>query len=112
MTFQSPRSAAATLSRELSQEWAGTWPQSLGIGSSTVTEMFLGAASTGPLLGETLLQRGRMGQSRNPSEVRGQEKQLHLRQNSGGRCCLGLGHRLCKSGEWKEAEDKGQVRDC
>ena len=93
-------------------EPAGTRLQFLGTGSSTVLQTFLSAAGTRPLFRETLLQRGRMGQSHGPSEVRGQEKQPHLRQNSGGRCCLGLGHRLCKSGKWTEAEDTGRVRHC
>ena len=42
------------LSRELFLGWAGTWPQSLGIGSSTIPQTFLGEAGTQPLLGETL----------------------------------------------------------
>ena len=51
-------------------------------------------------------QRGRVSQSHSCSEVRGREKQPHLRQNSGGRYCLGLGHRLCRSEEWTGMEDK------
>ena len=35
-----------------------------------------------------------------------------LETNSGERYCLRLGHGLCKSGGWMEAEDKGLVRDC
>ena len=57
-------------------------------------------------------QRGRMGQSCSPSEVRGQGKWPHLRQNSGERYNLGLSHGQCKSREWMKAEDKGRVRDC
>ena len=45
-----------------------------------------------PLLSETLAQRGGTGQSRSPSQVRGQGKQPHLRQKSGERYCLGSGH--------------------
>ena len=77
--FHNPWNAAATRSRELFLGWAGTQPQSLGISSSTVPWTFVGAAGTQPLLSETLPQRGRIGQSHSPSEVRGLEKQPHLR---------------------------------
>ena len=88
MIFHNPRNAAATLSRELSLGWAGTRPQSLGVGSSTVPRTFPGAASTQTWLSETLPQTGRTDQSHSPSEITGWEKRPHLRQNSGGRCRL------------------------
>ena len=69
---------AFTQSRELVLGQAGSQPQSLGIGSSTVLRTFLGVASTQTLLSETLLQRGRTGQSCSPSEVRCWETQPHL----------------------------------
>ena len=39
-----------------------------------------------------------MGQNRSPSDVRGRGKQPHLRQNSGERYFLGLGHDSEKTG--------------
>ena len=62
-----------------------------------VQEGFLGEADIQPSFGETLLQRGRASQSRSPLEIRGREKQPHLRQNLGERYYLGTGHR-----EWKK----------
>ena len=49
-----------------------------------------------------------MSQSHSPSEVKGQGKQPYLRQNSGERYYLGLGHGECKSREWMKAKDEGQ----
>ena len=77
------------------------WLQSQGTGNSRMQQAFLGAADIRPLLiqpllRETLPQRGGAGQSCSPSEVRGQGKLPHLRQNLGERYCLGTGH-----GEWK-----------
>ena len=44
--FHDPGSAAATLYWELFLGWAGTQPQSLGIGSSMVLPAFLAVAGT------------------------------------------------------------------
>ena len=109
--FHNPFNAAATLSCKLCLMRTGTQLQSLGIGSSTVLGTFLGTASTWPLLSETL-HRGQDGSKPKSLRSKALEKRPHLRQNSGERCCLGLGHGLCKSREWTEAEDKGQVHEC
>ena len=95
---------------------AVTWPQSRGTHNSRIQWAFLGTADIWtllirPSLGEILPQRGGASQSHSPSEVRGQGKQPHLRQNLGDRYYLGPGHGEWKSREWMRAEDGGLVRD-
>ena len=79
VNFHSPETLLLHNLRKLFLGRAGAQRQSLGISSSMVLRTFLGAAGTQPLLSETLPQRGRTGQSRSPSEIRGQEKKPHLR---------------------------------
>ena len=56
---------------------------------------------------------GQTGTKPQSLRTMGLGKQLHLRQNSGERYYLGLGHRQGKSVfSWMKAEDKGWVCDC